>query len=89
MSASWRDETAPGPCALLGGPGGTRCRRMRNLTLLRDLVRGAGMTGAARTRRPVYVDLLPPCNGGCPAGENIQAWLAAARDGSSSGPGAC
>jgi NADPH-dependent glutamate synthase beta subunit-like oxidoreductase len=29
-----------------------------------------------RTRRPVYLDLLPPCNGGCPAGENIQAWLA-------------
>jgi NADPH-dependent glutamate synthase beta subunit-like oxidoreductase len=24
----------------------------------------------------VYVDLLPPCNAGCPAGENIQAWLA-------------
>jgi len=24
----------------------------------------------------VYVDLLPPCNSGCPAGENIQAWLA-------------
>jgi NADPH-dependent glutamate synthase beta subunit-like oxidoreductase len=23
----------------------------------------------------VYVDLLPPCNAGCPAGENIQAWL--------------
>ena len=29
-----------------------------------------------RERRPVYVDLLPPCNAGCPAGENIQAWLA-------------
>ena len=24
-------------------------------------------------RRPVYLDLLPPCNAGCPAGENIQA----------------
>jgi len=23
----------------------------------------------------VYLDLLPPCNAGCPAGENIQAWL--------------
>jgi NADPH-dependent glutamate synthase beta subunit-like oxidoreductase len=34
-----------------------------------------------RTRRPVYVDLLPPCNAGCPAGENIQAWLGFARDG--------
>ena len=34
------------------------------------------MAGPVRTRRPVYVDLLPPCNAGCPAGENIQAWLA-------------
>jgi NADPH-dependent glutamate synthase beta subunit-like oxidoreductase len=29
----------------------------------------------------VYVDLLPPCNAGCPAGENIQAWLALAKEG--------
>jgi NADPH-dependent glutamate synthase beta subunit-like oxidoreductase len=34
------------------------------------------MTGPVRDRRPVYIDLLPPCNAGCPAGENIQAWLA-------------
>jgi NADPH-dependent glutamate synthase beta subunit-like oxidoreductase len=34
-----------------------------------------------RQRRPVYVDLLPPCNAGCPAGENIQAWLAHAEAG--------
>ena len=34
-----------------------------------------------RERRPVYVDLLPPCNAGCPAGENIQAWLAHATAG--------
>ena len=34
-----------------------------------------------RTQRPVYVDLLPPCNAGCPAGENIQAWLALTRAG--------
>jgi NADPH-dependent glutamate synthase beta subunit-like oxidoreductase len=33
-------------------------------------------TGPVRTRRPVYFDLLPPCNHACPAGENIQAWLA-------------
>jgi NADPH-dependent glutamate synthase beta subunit-like oxidoreductase len=54
---------------------------MRDLTPVPDLVQGTGLTGAARARRPVYVDLLPPCNAGCPAGENIQAWLAAARDG--------
>jgi NADPH-dependent glutamate synthase beta subunit-like oxidoreductase len=29
----------------------------------------------------VYVDLLPPCNAACPAGENIQAWLAHAEAG--------
>ena len=29
-----------------------------------------------RSTRPVYVDLLPPCNAACPAGENIQEWLA-------------
>ena len=38
-------------------------------------------TGPFRTQRPVYVDLLPPCNHACPAGENIQAWLAAAQGG--------
>jgi 2-oxoacid:acceptor oxidoreductase delta subunit (pyruvate/2-ketoisovalerate family) len=35
----------------------------------------ANKTGSWRTERPVYVDLLPPCNHACPAGENIQAWL--------------
>ncbi len=38
-------------------------------------------TGATRMRRPIYVDLLPPCNNACPAGENIQAWLAHAEAG--------
>jgi NADPH-dependent glutamate synthase beta subunit-like oxidoreductase len=37
-------------------------------------------------REPVYVDLLPPCNAGCPAGENIQAWLAHAETGDHEGP---
>jgi NADPH-dependent glutamate synthase beta subunit-like oxidoreductase len=40
--------------------------------------RGAG---PVRARRPVYVDLLPPCNNACPAGEDIQAWLALAQGG--------
>ena len=30
---------------------------------------------------PIYTDLLPSCNARCPAGENIQAWLAATRAG--------
>ncbi len=37
--------------------------------------------GSVRTGHPVYVDLLPPCNDACPAGENIQAWLALAQAG--------
>jgi len=41
----------------------------------------ANMTGAWRTERPVYVDLLPPCNQACPAGENIQQWLYHAESG--------
>ncbi len=35
----------------------------------------ANKTGSWRTERPVYVDRLPPCNGQCPAGEDIQGWL--------------
>ena len=49
--------------------------RKRDLTPIVDLAAELG-TGPVRARRPVYVDLLPPCNHACPAGENIQAWLA-------------
>jgi formate dehydrogenase beta subunit len=45
-----------------------------------DLGRHKG-TGPLRTRRPVYADLLPPCNHACPAGEDVQAWLALAQAG--------
>ncbi len=38
-------------------------------------------TGAVRAQRPVYADLMPPCNHACPAGENIQAWLSLATEG--------
>lgn len=48
--------------------------KRRDMTPLVDLTREMG-TGPLRNRRPVYVDLLPPCNNACPAGENIQAWL--------------
>ncbi len=41
----------------------------------------ANKTGAWRDERPVYVDRLPPCNAGCPAGENIQQWLYHAEEG--------
>ena len=52
-----------------------------DLTPLPDLLHGRSRSGPVRERRPVYVDLLPPCNAGCPAGENIQAWLAHAEAG--------
>jgi NADPH-dependent glutamate synthase beta subunit-like oxidoreductase len=52
-----------------------------DIARLPDLVHPQGHTGPVRERRPLYVDLLPPCNAGCPAGENIQAWLSHTKDG--------
>ncbi len=52
-----------------------------DITPVADLLHGQSRAGPVRERRPVYVDLLPPCNAGCPAGENIQAWLAHAEAG--------
>ncbi|HEY6224327.1 MAG TPA: NAD(P)-binding protein [Gemmatimonadales bacterium] len=51
-----------------------------DLTRPPDLAAKRG-TGPTRIQRPEYVDLLPPCNAACPAGENIQAWLALAQAG--------
>jgi NADPH-dependent glutamate synthase beta subunit-like oxidoreductase len=61
------------------GPG------QRDVTPLPDLLHGRSRAGPVRQARPVYVDLLPPCNAGCPAGENIQAWLAHAETGDHEG----
>ncbi|HYO86225.1 MAG TPA: NAD(P)-binding protein [Dermatophilaceae bacterium] len=47
----------------------------RDITRVPDLSQGRGRVGPVRSRKPLYVDLLPPCNAGCPAGENIQEWL--------------
>jgi NADPH-dependent glutamate synthase beta subunit-like oxidoreductase len=49
---------------------------VRDIAPLPDLQHGRSRAGPVREQRPVYVDLMPPCNAGCPAGENIQAWLA-------------
>ena len=38
-------------------------------------------TGPVRARHPEWINLQPPCNGACPAGENVQAWLALAQAG--------
>ncbi len=54
---------------------------LRDVTPLPDLLQGRSHTGPVREHRPVYLDLLPPCNAGCPAGENIQAWLGHTMDG--------
>jgi NADPH-dependent glutamate synthase beta subunit-like oxidoreductase len=54
--------------------------RQDELTRPPDLTRKSG-TGPVRVRRSVYQDLLPPCNHACPAGENVQAWLALAWQG--------
>jgi NADPH-dependent glutamate synthase beta subunit-like oxidoreductase len=55
--------------------------RHLDLTPLPDLSKDEATAGPVRRRRPIYVDLLPPCNSSCPAGENIQAWLGHARVG--------
>lgn len=46
-----------------------------DMTPVINLTRTSG-AGPKRSQRPVYSNLLPPCNSACPAGENIQAWMA-------------
>jgi NADPH-dependent glutamate synthase beta subunit-like oxidoreductase len=51
-----------------------------------DMTRAVDLTvergaGPVRTSHPQWLDLLPPCNNACPAGEDIQAWLALAQAG--------
>jgi NADPH-dependent glutamate synthase beta subunit-like oxidoreductase len=41
----------------------------------------ANRTGSWRTERPVYTHRQAPCAGGCPAGEDPQAWLYHAEEG--------
>lgn len=54
---------------------------MPDITKPVDLTLHAEGTGPKRLRRPVYMDFMPPCNSACPAGENIQAWMAHAQSG--------
>ena len=51
-----------------------------DMTPVVDLTSRMG-TGPMRSQQPIYVDLLPPCNHACPAGEDIQGWLALAQAG--------
>ena len=55
--------------------------KYKDITQPSDLRAHGEGTGALRSRIPIYQDLLPPCNHACPAGENIQAWLALAQEG--------
>jgi pyruvate/2-oxoacid:ferredoxin oxidoreductase beta subunit len=48
--------------------------RIHDMSPLVDMTRRR-QTGPTRSAHPVYVDLLPPCNNACPAGEDIQGWL--------------
>lgn len=56
-------------------------RTPTDITSPPDLREHAEGTGPVRSRRPIYLDMLPPCNHACPAGENIQAWLSHAQAG--------
>ncbi len=56
-------------------------RTPTDITSPPDLREHADGTGPVRSRRPIYLDMLPPCNHACPAGENIQAWLGHAQAG--------
>ena len=59
-------------------------RSATDITPLPELAYGRSRTGPVRDQRPVYVDLLPPCNAGCPAGENIQGGWRTSRSASTS-----
>jgi formate dehydrogenase beta subunit len=53
---------------------------LHDLTPRLDPLRHMG-TGPLRTERPIYINLRAPCNQACPAGEDIQGWLALAQAG--------
>ena len=53
-------------------------RDPHDLTTPPDLTVRHG-TGPVRARRPTYIDLHPPCSAACPAGEQVQEWLALAQ----------
>ena len=52
-----------------------------DITALPDLASTGGRVGPVRSRMPVYMDFMPPCNNACPAGENIQEYLRLVREG--------
>jgi NADPH-dependent glutamate synthase beta subunit-like oxidoreductase len=82
VNKAWRVEVGTKERGILVVEDGSGLAGARqDVTPLPDLLHGSARAGPTRQRRPVYVDLLPPCNVACPAGENIQAWLADAQAG--------
>ena len=68
-------------CDLLIIEGSMTQSHASDRTLPTDLHQHAEGTGPDRKRSPLYLNRLPPCNAVCPAGENIQSWLALAQAG--------
>jgi hypothetical protein len=56
----------------------TMIERERDIAAVIELTREKG-TGAVRAQRRIHVGLPAPCNEACPAGDDIQAWLALAQ----------
>jgi len=54
--------------------------KLSDMTQVLQLTTRKGV-GSQRWQRPQYVHFLPPCNHACPAGEDIQGWLAYAQAG--------
>ena len=54
--------------------------QIENLSPAVDLTRRRAV-GPVRAQHPLWHHLLPPCNDACPAGEDIQGWLALAQTG--------
>lgn len=53
---------------------------LQDITHQTNLQEHAEGTGPVPKKKAFYSDYLPPCNHACPAGENIQAWLALVTD---------
>src|SRR5690242_16696401 len=71
------------PASTVGAPatGSVMEAIVRDLTPPAPLGQGRARSGPVRSQRPVYVDLPAPCGAACPAGEDVQGWLALAKTG--------
>ena len=58
---------------------------MRDLTPPAPIGQNRLRSGPVRRQLPVYVDLPAPCGAACPAGEDVQGWLALVKAGNERG----